>query len=99
MPGIVVFDGVGGSHPNEDPYFTFIYTYNENDISHTDILPTGLTVIIINHSGRKLHVAANRKLPTRMYNRDTTNLSPEIVIDNGHSGTFVHLGDNYYKLI
>ena len=99
MPGIVVFDGVEGEYSNVDPYFTFIYTYNSTDMSLTDTLPTGLTVIIINHSGRKLHVAAHRSLPQRMYNRDTTNLSTEIVIDNGRSATFVHLGDNYYKLI
>ena len=92
MPGIVVFDGVGGKYSNVDPYFTFTY-------SSTDILPTGLTVIIINHSGRKLHVAAHRKLPERMYNLTTTGLSTEIVIENGRSATFVHLGDNYYKLI
>ena len=99
MPGIIVFDGVGGSYPNADPYFTFIYTYKQNDILHTDILPTGLTVIIINHSSRKLHVAVHRKLPQLMYNINATGLSGEIVIDNGHSATFVHLGDNYYKLI
>ena len=92
MPGIVVFDGVGGKYSNVDPYFTFTY-------SSTDILPTGLTVIIINHSGRKLHVAAHRKLPERMYNLTATGLSTEIVIENGHSATFVHLGDNYYKMI
>ena len=92
MPGIVVFDGVGGKYSNVDPYFTFTY-------SSTDILPTGLTVIIINHSGRKLHVAAHRKLPERMYNLTATGLSTEIVIENGRSATFVHLGDNYYKLI
>ena len=93
MPGIVVFDGVGGKYSNVDPYFTFIFDLDK------DTLPTGLTVIIINHSGRKLHVAANSKLPQKMYNRDTTNLSTEIVIENGRSATFVHLGDNYYKLI
>ena len=92
MPGIVVFDGVGGKYSNVDPYFTFTY-------SSTDILPTGLTVIIINHSGRKLHVAAHRSLPNRMYNLTATGLSTEIVIENGRSATFVHLGDNYYKLI
>ena len=92
MPGIVVFDGVGGKYSNVDPYFTFTY-------DSTDILPTGLTVIIINHSGRKLHVAAHRKLPERMYNLTATGLSTEIVIENGRSATFVHLGDNYYKLL
>ena len=91
MPGIVVFDGVGGKYSDVDPYFTFTY-------SSTDILPTGLTVIIINHSGRTLHVAAHRKLQERMYNR-TGGLSTQIVINNGSSATFVHLGDNYYKLI
>ena len=92
MPGIVVFDGVEGKYSNADPYFTFTY-------SSTDILPTGLTVIIINHSGRKLHAAAYRSLPPRMYNLTATELSTEIVIENGRSATFVHLGDNYYKLI
>lgn len=91
MPGIVVFDGVGGSYPNEDPYFTF--TYNQNDL-----LPTGLTVIIINHSHRTLHVASNRSLPQKMYHINGTGLN-QIEIENGHNGTFVHLGDNYYKLI
>ena len=86
------FDGVGGSYPNADPYFTF--TYNSDGI-----LPTGLTVIIINHSGRTLHVASNSSLPQKMYSRETTGLSTQIGINNGCSGTFVHLGDNYYKLI
>ena len=90
MPGIVVFDGIG-SYPNADPYFTFTYSSN-------DILPTGLTVIIINHSGRTLHVASNSSLPQKMYNI-TAGLSNQILINNGCNGTFVHLGDNYYKMI
>ena len=91
MPGIVVFDDVGGSYPNVDPYFTF--TYNPDDI-----LPTGLTVIIINHSHRTLHVAAHRSLQQKMYYFNGTGLN-QIEIEIGHNGTFVHLGDNYYKLI
>ena len=33
------------------------------------------------------------------YKKQKHGLSTEIVIENGRSATFVHLGDNYYKLI
>jgi len=90
MPKYVVLENLISSYSNQDGYFTFLYYTSEQ-------LPLGTEVVIINHTGRTLHVAAHRSLPYNMYPRNSANATNKIDIGNGQVSSFVCIGGNTFK--
>ena len=94
MPKYVVLSNITSGYNSKDAFFAFTYYTS-------DRLPIGLEVVIINHTGRTLHivtkVAQNGSLESKLYTRNSTSTTNRISLENGCVTSFVHIGDNYWK--